>query len=230
MKTRVEAVLIGPPAAGKGSFAKLLSKELGFSVLSPGDIYKELRDHDTETGNIVKESLKDGGICPNWLTNRIVNEEASKLVSLGVKGLILDGYPRSQEQLDFMSESMEVGAYIHIDAPYALLASAAANRRFCAVCGSVLSALKASTYCRHVVDAFESAHSNTLFSCDDILVTRWDDNHDMHQKRLANYYHLTQPIISQVDRLCNYGRFDLMSNPGLDQVALHWLKLKLGLV
>ena len=44
-------VLLGPPGAGKGTQAELISENLGLAHISSGDIFRENLKNQTELGN-----------------------------------------------------------------------------------------------------------------------------------------------------------------------------------
>ena len=214
---RAAVILIGPPAGGKGTTAGALSTYYGFPIISPGNIYKRIREEDSELGRLVKDALKDGGICPNDLTNRIVSEEAARLDPEG-NGVILDGYPRSTEQLDYLMANFNIGAWVHIESNFDVMLKAAVNRRNCKTCGVVFSvedpmrvlgkecprpprnpniiAMDCTTPC-----ARESG---------DYWEQRWDDTEEMFTKRYSTQIGLLPPILERVEGLANYFRFDIL--------------------
>jgi len=69
-KIPVSVVFLGPPASGKGTTASFLEKEFNIKPLSPGNIFKKIRNENSELSTLVIESTKDGGLCPHWLTTR----------------------------------------------------------------------------------------------------------------------------------------------------------------
>jgi len=96
----MKIIFFGPPGSGKGTQAKLLAKELNILHLSTGDILREkLNDGDTLSIKL-KEIMSSGNLVSDEVLNQII---ANKLMSQECRnGFILDGYPRTISQLDFL--------------------------------------------------------------------------------------------------------------------------------
>ena len=96
----MKIVFFGPPGSGKGTQAKLLSKELNILHLSTGDILREkLSDGDTLSAKL-KEIMSSGNLVSDEILNQII---ANKLMSEECgNGYILDGYPRTISQSEFL--------------------------------------------------------------------------------------------------------------------------------
>ena len=91
-------IFFGPPGAGKGTQAKLISEQLKLSHLSTGEILrKKTLDQDTLALKL-KEIMSSGKLVSDDILNSIVSERLKKE---GDKGFILDGYPRTLLQSNF---------------------------------------------------------------------------------------------------------------------------------
>ncbi|MEZ0165016.1 adenylate kinase [Kineococcus sp. LSe6-4] len=90
-------VLLGPPGAGKGTQAKLLSDRLGVPAISTGDIFRANVAAETDLGTTVKEYLDAGKYVPDSVTNAMVRDRLQQPDAAG--GFILDGYPRTTDQV-----------------------------------------------------------------------------------------------------------------------------------
>jgi adenylate kinase len=90
-------VLLGPPGAGKGTQAKLLSARLGVPAISTGDIFRTHVAERTELGQTVQEYLDAGKYVPDAVTNQMVRDRLRQADA--AEGFILDGYPRTTDQV-----------------------------------------------------------------------------------------------------------------------------------
>ena len=93
-------IFFGPPGAGKGTQAKIISDYLNISHLSTGDILrKKLLDKD-ELASELKLIMSSGNLVSDDILNTIVS---SRLKNENNNGFILDGYPRTIKQSKFLN-------------------------------------------------------------------------------------------------------------------------------
>lgn len=124
-------VITGPPYSGKGTQCEILKKELKFEHISTGDRCRLEKQNETEIGKIMSEYEEKGDLVPDSimkdLFSKILDENRS------TSGIILDGYPRTEPQVnDLMelieSKNMEIGKVINIDVPKSELLKRAQKR------------------------------------------------------------------------------------------------------
>ena len=97
-------IFFGPPGAGKGTQAKIISEYLKLPHLSTGEI---LRKKILEKDNLsmkLKEIMSSGKLVSDEILNVIVSSRLSNEAS---KGFILDGYPRTLKQAKFLNNFLE---------------------------------------------------------------------------------------------------------------------------
>jgi adenylate kinase len=90
-------LIVGPPGAGKGTQAKLIAETFGIPAISTGDIFRDNIKNGTELGKQVQSIVSTGAYVPDSLTNEIVRDRL--LQDDAVSGFLLDGYPRTTEQV-----------------------------------------------------------------------------------------------------------------------------------
>jgi adenylate kinase len=93
----VRLIMMGMPGVGKGTFAKLLSRDFSIPAISLGDeirgILKKPKESLPEKYHPMSEIMKSGGLISDEtafdiLKMRLENPDCDK-------GFILDGYPRT---------------------------------------------------------------------------------------------------------------------------------------
>ena len=96
----MKIVFFGPPGSGKGTQAKLLAKELNILHLSTGDILREKLNDGDSLSLKLNQIMSSGNLVSDEILNQII---ADKLLSKECgNGFILDGYPRTISQSDFL--------------------------------------------------------------------------------------------------------------------------------
>lgn len=95
-------VLLGPPGAGKGTQAALLSEKLGVPHVSTGDLFRANIGQQTPLGVEAKKYLDAGDLVPSDLTVDMVRDRLAEPDAVG--GFILDGFPRSTGQADSLAQ------------------------------------------------------------------------------------------------------------------------------
>jgi adenylate kinase len=110
-------ILMGPPGAGKGTQAKVISERLGVPAISTGDIFRANVSEQTPLGAEAQKYMDAGDYVPDEITNRMVRERLAQ--EDAAHGFLLDGYPRTVAQvheLDSMlaAQGVELGAVVQL--------------------------------------------------------------------------------------------------------------------
>lgn len=93
----MKILLIGPQGSGKSTQGKLLADYLRIPYISTGDIFREKSLQDTEEGRQIKQILDKGLLVDDQTTRQLVTERLQRFDAQN--GYILDGYPRTSEQI-----------------------------------------------------------------------------------------------------------------------------------
>ncbi len=177
-------VFLGPPGAGKGTQAKMLSQELGLLHISTGDILRSAVEKKTPLGVKAKEYMKRGELVPDDLIIALIEEV---LPQQG--GFVLDGFPRTVAQakaLDRLldSKGMSLSAVILFDVPDDTVVERLSGRRICPRCGAVY----------HV--RYNPPREDEICDrCGARLIQREDDREEVIRKRLSVYREQTAPLV-----------------------------------
>ncbi|MEV0252280.1 adenylate kinase [Nocardia sp. NPDC050712] len=98
----MRVVLLGPPGAGKGTQADLLSDKLGVPHISTGDLFRANISQQTPLGREAQKYMDAGDLVPSDVTNRMVEARVNEPDA--ANGFILDGYPRTVDQADALEK------------------------------------------------------------------------------------------------------------------------------
>lgn len=181
-------VLLGPPGAGKGTQAEVLSKELDLIHISTGDIFRENLRNETELGLMAKAYMTAGELVPDDVTNAMVRDRLSR-EDCKTGGALLDGYPRTPDQAESLNETMKVveGSLIcvpYIAVPADVLIERLSGRWTCPVCSTPY----------HLV----SKPPRVEGKCDNDgadIIQREDDKPETVKNRINVYMNNTAPLI-----------------------------------
>lgn len=125
-------ILVGPPASGKGTQAKLLSARWQAPQIATGDMLREARKNGTPLGKKAEEYMNAGKLVPDDVVIGLVDERLA--LPDAASSFILDGFPRTVPQADALEallakRKISLDAVVQIDVPRELLVDRAVNRR-----------------------------------------------------------------------------------------------------
>ncbi|MFP7762172.1 adenylate kinase [Marisediminicola sp. LYQ134] len=95
-------LIVGPPGAGKGTQAAQIARTYGIPAIATGDIFRHNIKNRTELGQKVQAIVDAGDYVPDELTNELVAARLTEPDALD--GFLLDGYPRTLDQVTFLDE------------------------------------------------------------------------------------------------------------------------------
>lgn len=182
--------MLGPPGAGKGTQADLLTHALGACPLSTGDVLRAAKSHACAPGSALATALaymNRGELVPDDVVLGIVRERLRCLHCGG--GFMLDGFPRTLRQaraLDRVleTERLALDAVINYDVPRAMLLARLSGRRVCPQCKTVFH-----------IETRRSRIDGRCDRCGGALEQRADDRPEAVAVRLDAYEHATLPLL-----------------------------------
>ena len=96
----MKIIFFGPPGSGKGTQAHLLSQYLNIPHLSTGEILRSKLEEKDDLSKTLKKIMSTGNLVSDEILNKIISQ---KLLSDDCKkGFIIDGYPRTILQSDYL--------------------------------------------------------------------------------------------------------------------------------
>ena len=114
-------LIVGPPGAGKGTQSTRLVQAFGVPAIATGDIFRANIREQTELGKQVSAIIDAGDYVPDSLTNDLVAQRLSEPDA--AEGFVLDGYPRTLDQLGFL-DGVLAGQATALDAVIRLVVDA----------------------------------------------------------------------------------------------------------
>jgi adenylate kinase len=180
-------VLLGPPGAGKGTHARILSERYKLVHVSTGDLLRTHIKKVTDLGKRAKSFVDSGKLVADDLVIEMIKAHFEQQdIS---EGFILDGFPRTVEQayaLERMLEAMKspINMVLEFGTSEEVVVDRLAGRRNCSNCG-------ANYHIRNIPPKKEGICDE----CGAKLVARPDDQPETVKHRLAVYKTDTKPLI-----------------------------------
>lgn len=181
-------VIVGPPGAGKGTQAVMISERYGIPHISTGDILREAVSQGTPLGMKAKRYMDRGELVPDEIVIEIIKDRLSK--DDCERGFILDGFPRTTVQADALKAVLKgmgkgLDLVLNIDVEEDEIIRRLSLRRTCQRCGKVYHLIYDPPKKKGICDA-----------CEDKLHQRSDDMVDTIRNRLRVHRRQTEPLLS----------------------------------
>jgi adenylate kinase len=181
-------VLLGPPGVGKGTQAKLISEATGLPHISSGDLFRENIKNETELGKLAQSFMNKGELVPDDVTISMIRERLSRPDCK--EGALLDGFPRTTVQANFLSSLLtEFGGKVNY-VPYITASET-----------TLIERLSGRWTCKAQGHIFHENHNPPQRTgvCDydgSLLYQRDDDKAETVVRRIQVYFAQTAPLIA----------------------------------
>ena len=184
----MKLILLGPPGAGKGTQAKMLTERFGIPQISTGDILRAAVKEGTPMGVKAKSFMDAGALVPDEVVIGIVRERLQK-DDCG-QGFILDGFPRTVAQADALKDALkelgrDLDAVVSLEVDSEALVERLTGRRTCRQCGK-----------GYHVKFDPPAVADRCDVCGGELYQRDDDQEATIRNRLDVYNRQTAPLVT----------------------------------
>ena len=200
-KTRVAGpiILLGPPGAGKGTQAKLISSTFEIPQISTGDILRSNVSRQTELGMKAKEIMERGDLVPDELVCDMVADRLQDADCC--RGFILDGFPRTVKQAEWLDGHLAkmraekagdtcaqaacaAPVVIQLVVDYNNLRERITGRRTCPTCGRIYNVYLQPPKVQDICDVDGTP-----------LTVRKDDTESVFVERMKAYDSQTLPLV-----------------------------------
>lgn len=175
-----KALIIGAPAAGKGTISKRIVKTFNLQHISSGDILRKNIEQKTELGRQVSKYTDSGNLVPDEVMTALILQELDNCN----KHWLLDGYPRTVSQAEHLFNRHKLNVAMNLIVPFDVIIERVKGRWVHPGSGRVYNV---------------GFNEPKVPGRDDVtgepLVQRADDKPEVVQQRLDLYEKLTRPVI-----------------------------------
>lgn len=178
----MKLIFLGPPGAGKGTQAAIVSKKLGIPTISTGDMLRAAVKEGTEVGRQAKSFMDAGKLVPDEVIIQIVAQRIAQ--SDCAEGFILDGVPRTIAQAEALDAAgVRFDRVLSLEITDQEIEERMSGRRVCSKCGASFHIHARPTKVEGVCD-----------NCGGPVVQRDDDKPETVRHRLEVYHQQTEPL------------------------------------
>ncbi len=186
-------VLLGPPGGGKGTQGRRLAAEMGWALISTGEMLRDAVARGTPLGREAQRTMDQGLLVPDEVMIGLVRERVAA-PDAGA-GFVLDGFPRTVPQADALDAMVgerggRLDGVLYLQVDEEELVRRLTGRLECPVCKRAY----------HRV----SAPSRDGCHCDDhpgaVLTQRADDTEAAVRRRFEEYRVKTAPLVAYYRR------------------------------
>lgn len=200
-------ILFGSPGVGKGTQAKIFSKNFNIPHISTGDILRKAVKEQTELGKKAGELMAQGELVPDDLMIALIKDVLTS--DECINGFILDGFPRTTiqaEALDrlFVQIGIDNTILVNITAEENEIIKRLNNRRACKNCGNIFN-LKDIAGLNHC----------PVCNAENSFYLRNDDKEEVIKNRLDIFNSTTKPVLGYYTakgRVITVNGFDTIEN------------------
>jgi adenylate kinase len=180
--------MMGAPGCGKGTQSARLTSLLGIPSLSTGEILRAEAKKQTREGRKLQQILASGALVDDQTVCEAIVARLRDELRNG--GVILDGFPRTVEQAQFLdtvlaSMNLPGPVVLHIEVSSESLLRRLTARRQCETCGRIYN-----------LHTCPSAKGNVCESDGGKLAQRADDTEETILRRFAEYEDRTAPVLA----------------------------------
>jgi adenylate kinase len=192
-RKNLNILMLGAPGVGKGTYGRFMKSDFNLPVLSSGDELRKVlnsqkEDENQELKNILKEGkLAGDDFMLDFIKSFLKKPEFSN-------GIILDGYPRNEEQAKQLKNLLEINLVVKIDLNEDVLIQKLLGRRVCKNCARNYNIFSIYNEKYELDPLFPKKNPLKCDDCDSELYQREDDNINTIRDRLEVYKKMTLPL------------------------------------
>ncbi|MBR5623464.1 adenylate kinase [bacterium] len=136
----MRVVLLGPPGAGKGTHAGIVTETCKIPHISTGDMFRAAIKNGTPVGLEAKSYMDKGELVPDSVVCKMVEERISEADC--ANGFLLDGFPRTMAQAKALDAALaakgqKIDLVINLQCSDEVVLGRLTTRRVCRTCGAI---------------------------------------------------------------------------------------------
>lgn len=175
-------IIFGPQGSGKGTYASRLSPILKIPHISIGDLVRNEMALKTPIGKKIEKIVNAGILISDEIATHLLQERLKKPDCKN--GFILDGFPRTTEQVEALERITKIDTMINLVVPEWILLERLSGRVLCKKCGTIYN-----------VKTLKPKKEGVCDKCGGTLIQRADETPESIKQRLKMYREQSEPLI-----------------------------------
>ncbi len=180
---KLKLILLGAPGSGKGTVSSLLLDHYKLEHISTGNLFRAEVQNNGPLASKIKELMVNGQLIPDDITNKLASQAILQAFEHS-DGFILDGYPRTMAQAEFLTKICDIDKVFYLNIAPELLVKRIVGRRICPDCGK-----------NYNIYFSQPLQEGLCDHCHLPLSQRKDDNEETLVSRIAEYETKTAPLV-----------------------------------
>lgn len=185
-------VLMGPPGAGKGTFADMLVTKNNYKQICPGALLRAEAAQGTPLGLSIKEAVEFAKPIDASIVCKVIKLHLEEAL-MQKKPFVLDGFPKNIEcfnfLISFLKENELSATFIHFYATDSVCFERMVSRLECHTCGATFNEISKQPIKAEICDV-----------CKNCLVRRKGDDHKTAEYRLNEFHENIEPVIEFIKK------------------------------
>jgi len=173
-------IFMGIQGSGKGTQAQLFCKEKNYTHINLGELLRAHVSQKTDIGIKANGYISQGLLVPDEVVFEVIEDAINKPAT----GQVLDGFPRTTAQAEFLAKRHKIHRVIYLDLPDEKAKERMLARRSCPNCKIEYNLLSKPPQ-----------KADTCDVCGGPLVARADDTEALIQNRIDLFHQETKPLI-----------------------------------
>ena len=182
IQIKMKLVFIGKPGSGKGTQAKIISKELNLAHISTGDLVRNVKG---ELEELIHSYIDKGNFVPDDLMIRMLKERIQEEDCKN--GFILDGFPRTLVQARELEKEIKIDNFVNIYISDEEAVNRMSGRKTCRECGELYN----------FNTKYVPKNEKECDKCGGELYEREDQKEEIIGKRIQVHHAEVEPIINK---------------------------------